>query len=181
MTHIVKKLGQLFINKGNLDDGEKLLRQALEGYDETLGSDHLETLTRVRCLGDLLLSKNDYEGAEKLYQQALEGGEKTNRHDHPNTLICIINLGFILNKSGDLEGALKLLRRRATLSPEAEDAVGYNLACYECLAGNLDEAKRLIGEHLKKHPEKKENALKDEDFAAIRDFIKTITTPTDTP
>ena len=168
---IVKKLGQLFINKGNLDDAEKLLRQALEGYDETLGSDHLETLTRVRCLGDLLLSKNDYEGAEKLYQQALEGGEKTNRHDHPNTLICINNLGVILNKSGDLEGALKLLRSYASHSAKAEDTLAYNLACYECLEGNTDEAKRLIAAHLKKHPEKKENALKDEDFAAIRDWI----------
>ena len=30
----------------------------------------------------------------------------------------------------------------------------------------------MIGEHLRKHPEKKENALKDEDFAAIRDWIR---------
>ena len=42
----------------------------------------------------------------------------------------------------------------------------------EWLEDNADEAKRLIGEHLKKHPEKKENALKDEDFAAIRDWIR---------
>ncbi|MDG1364492.1 MAG: hypothetical protein P8Q54_13555 [Akkermansiaceae bacterium] len=44
----------------------------------------------------------------------------------------------------------------------------------ECLEGNADEAKRLIGEPLKKHPEKKENALKDEDFAAIRDWIRNL-------
>lgn len=44
----------------------------------------------------------------------------------------------------------------------------------ECLEGNADEAKRLIGEHLKKHSEKKENSLKDEDFAAIRDWIRNL-------
>ena len=44
----------------------------------------------------------------------------------------------------------------------------------KCLEGNADEAKRLIGEHLKKHPEKKENALKNEDFAAIRDWIRNL-------
>ena len=66
------------------------------------------------------------------------------------------------------------MRSRATLSPEAEDAVGYNLACYECLAGNLEEAKIVIAKHLEAHPEKRENALKDEDFTAIRDFIETL-------
>lgn len=44
----------------------------------------------------------------------------------------------------------------------------------ECLEGNPNEAKRLIGEHLKKHSEKKENALKDENFAAIRDWIRNL-------
>ncbi|KRP35046.1 MAG: hypothetical protein ABS34_11825 [Opitutaceae bacterium BACL24 MAG-120322-bin51] len=59
------------------------------------------------------------------------------------------------------------------MSGPAADAVAYNLACYECLEGNTDEAKRLIAEHLKKHPENKEQALADEDFTSIRDFIKT--------
>ncbi|MDB4401089.1 hypothetical protein N9Z85_06175, partial [Akkermansiaceae bacterium] len=92
--------------------------------------------------------------------------------DHPHTLASVNSLGILLSDKGDYEGALELLRRRATLSPEAEDAVGYNLACYECLAGNLDEAKRVITKHLEAHPEKKESALKDEDFSAIRDWIR---------
>ena len=66
------------------------------------------------------------------------------------------------------------MRSRATLSPEAEDFLGYNLACYECLAGNLEEAKLVIAKHLEAHPEKKKNAFEDEDLAGIRDFIETL-------
>ena len=79
----------------------------------------------------------------------------------------------MLTEKGDLNDALELLRSRATLCPENE-RVGYNLACCECRAGNLDEAKRLITKHLEAHPEIKEMALKDEDFTAIRDFIETL-------
>ena len=87
-----------------------------------------------------------------------------------------------------------MLRSRAAHSSEAEYALGYNLACYECLTGNLEEAKIVIKKHLEScgeewakkidgmvfpggaqgHPEKKENALKDDDLAAIRDFIETL-------
>jgi Flp pilus assembly protein TadD len=143
----------------------------LEGREKQLGPDHPETLKSVNNLGILLSDKGDNEGAEKLYRRALEGKERVLGLDHPDTLASVNSLVFLLNKKGDNE-ALELLRRRATLSPEAEDAVGYNLACYECLAGNLDEAKRVITKHLEAHPERKENALKDEDFAAIRDWIR---------
>jgi hypothetical protein len=49
--------------------------------------------------------------------------------------------------------------------------VAYNLARYECLEGNIDEAKRLIADYLKKHPDKKNQALEDEDFTAIHEWI----------
>jgi len=52
------------------------------------------------------------------------------------------------------------------------NSVRYNLACYECLSGNLDEAKRLLAEDIAADPEKKEQALQDSDLEAIREFIK---------
>ena len=57
------------------------------------------------------------------------------------------------------------------------DMLGYNLACYECLSGNEAAAKDLLAEIIKNHPEKKEQALADEDFASIRDFIETLPNP----
>ena len=64
-----------------------------------------------------------------------------------------------------------MLRKASAESPVVHAGVRYNLACYECLSGNLDEAKRLITEKLATDPEKKEWALSDEDLAAIRDYI----------
>jgi hypothetical protein len=50
--------------------------------------------------------------------------------------------------------------------------VRYNLACYECLNGNIDEAKQLIAKHIRLHPAMKAQARQDPDFTAIREFIE---------
>jgi tetratricopeptide (TPR) repeat protein len=168
----VVNLGILLMTKGDYEGAEKLYRRALEGQERVLGPDHPNTLGSVVNLGFLLSEKGDYEGAEKLYRRALEGKERVLGPDHPSTLGSVYGLGIFLNEQSRRPEAVKLLRSYASHSAEAEDTLAYNLACYECLEGNADEAKRLIGEHLRKHPEKKENALKDEDFAAIRDWIR---------
>jgi len=86
-------------------------------------------------------------------------------------------LANLLNEQARRPEAVQLLRSYASDSADAEDALAYNLACYECLEGNTDEAKRLIAEHLKKHPENKEQALADEDFTSIREFIEALPNP----
>ena len=40
-------LGTLLQDKGDLDGAEPLLRKALEGYRETLGDQHRDTLTAI--------------------------------------------------------------------------------------------------------------------------------------
>ena len=149
-------------------------RRALEGRKKTLGDEHPDTHHSENALGTLLSDKGDYEGAEALCRRALEGREKALGAEHPDTLRSVRNLGYLLSDKGDNEAALELLRTRAALSDRAEDGVRYNLACYECLEGDLDEAKRLIASHLKAHPELKEQALADSDFTAIRDFIEAL-------
>jgi hypothetical protein len=52
-------------------------------------------------------------------------------------------------------------------------ALRYILACYECLSGNIDEAKSLITEEIAADMDRKETALQDDDLKAIRDFIQT--------
>jgi nephrocystin-3 len=168
----VNNLGALLFDKEDYEAVEKLFRRTLEGHEKVLGPDHPDTLLTVSNLGNLLSNKGDYEGAEKLSRRALEGQEKQLGPDHPSTLGSVYGLGICLNKQNRRPEAVKLLRSYASHSAEAEDTLAYNLACYECLEGNADEAKRVITKHLEAHPEKKENALKDEDFAAIRDWIR---------
>ncbi len=170
----VNNLGSLLGDKGDYDGAEALCRRALEGYEKALGAEHPDTLTSVNNLGNLLSNKGDYDGAEALYRRALEGREKALGAEHPETIASAYSLASMINRRNRRPEAIALLRRFASFSAASRDGVAYNLACYECLEGNLEEAKRLISEHLQLHPEKKDQALADEDFAAIHDFIRSL-------
>ena len=172
-VHMIEtNLGLLRIDKDDYDGAAAVLRRALEGYEKALGAEHPDTLNSVDILGGLLMHKGDYNGAETLYRRALWGYEKALGPDHPDTLSSVNNLAFLLNATDRRPEALALLRRFAVLSDDSRDAVAYNLACYECLEGNHEEAKNLLSEHLALHPDLKAQALADEDFAAIRDWIE---------
>ncbi|MDB4458223.1 tetratricopeptide repeat protein, partial [Akkermansiaceae bacterium] len=172
VLNCVLNLGLICKNSGKWDEAENHFRRALNGYEKQLGPENDLCTGLVNLLGMVLCEKGDCAGAEAEYRRALAGREKALGREHPGTLGTVYGLGIFLNDQARRPEAVKLLRSYASRSAEAEDTLAYNLACYECLEGNADEAKRLIGEHLKKHPEKKENALKDEDFAAIRDWIR---------
>jgi tetratricopeptide (TPR) repeat protein len=143
----------------------------LKLLERVRGVEALTTLEIVNKLGNLLSLKGGHEGAEALYRRALEGREKVLGAEHHETLSSARSLGSILNQLDRRVEALKLLRSYAELSEQARDYVAYNLACYECLEGNIDEAKRLIAAHLEKHPDKKDQALADPDFTAIHEWI----------
>jgi tetratricopeptide (TPR) repeat protein len=167
----VTSLGNLLSDKGDYAGAEPLLRRALAGCEKALGAEHPDTLGSVNNLGLLLSDKGDYTGAEPLLRRALAGCEKALGLEHPDTTAAAYGLAGILNRLHRRPDAIALLRRFAILSDDSRDAVAYNLACYECLEGDHEEAKRLIAEHLERHPEKKAQALADKDFAAIREWI----------
>jgi tetratricopeptide (TPR) repeat protein len=157
--------------KGDYEGAEALFRRVLKLLERVRGVEALTTLEIVNKLGNLLSLKGGHEGAEALYRRALEGREKVLGAEHHETLSSARSLGSILNQLDRRVEALKLLRSYAELSEQARDYVAYNLACYECLEGNIDEAKRLIAAHLEKHPDKKDQALADPDFTAIHEWI----------
>jgi tetratricopeptide (TPR) repeat protein len=170
----IYNLGIVLSDKGDYDGAEVIYRRALERYEKALGAEHSDTLASVCNLGHILSRKGDYEGAEALYRRGLDGREKALGTEDPDTILVAYGLAGTLNRLHRRPEAVSLLRRFAALSNDSRDAVAYNLACYECLEGNDEEAKRLISEHLKLHPEKTEQALADQDFAAIRDWIKAL-------
>ena len=98
--------------------------------------------------------------------------------EHPETLDCAYNLAILLNREGRRSEALKLLRDYAGVSDDARNYVAYNLACYECHEGDVNQAKQLISIHLAQYPNKKEQALADPDFESIRDWIAELRLPT---
>ena len=106
--------------------------------------------------------KGDYEGAAAQYQRAFESYEK------------VIGANHAVTKVNGLLLARMRFNQKLALMEKARGAKRYNLACYECLEGNLEEAKRLIAKHLSLHPEFKEQAVADADFTAIRAFIEAL-------
>jgi tetratricopeptide (TPR) repeat protein len=158
-------------SKGDMTAAEELCRRALAGYEKSLGSEHPDTLVNVGSLAVILSSKGDHEAAGDLLRRALTGFGNTLGVDAPHTLQCVSSLGSNMNQRGDREGAISLLKEYSEHSEAARDALAYNLACYECLDGNHDEAKALIADHIKKHPGNKQQALSDKDLESIHDFI----------
>lgn len=170
----VNNLGNLLKNKGDFDGAESLHRRALAGREKALGPDHPDTLTSFNNLANVLKNKGDVDGAEFLHRRALAAREKALGPDHPDTLQSVHNLGNLLDATSRRKEAIDLLRKWTTISEIAADEVRYNLACYECLAGNEGEAKRLITKHLALHPGMKSEALQDPDFQTIHQFLETL-------
>lgn len=170
----VNNLGNLLRDKGDYAGAEALYRRALVGKEKAFGVEHPDTLMIGNNLGLLLSDKGDYQGAELLCRRALLGYEKALGAEHPDTLSSADALATALSRSGQRQEAIRILRRYAAVSETARDYLAYNLACYECLEGNLKDVKRLIEAHLQKYPNIKEQALVDEDLARIREWISTL-------
>jgi len=168
----VNNLASLLATQGDYAGAEPLFLRALAGYERALAPDHPDTLVSVNDLASLLTDQGDYAGAEPLYRRALAGREKALGTAHPDTLKSLNSLAELLKRSGSLAEALNLLRGYTVKSPATLTGVRYNLACYECLSLNLEEAKRLIAEEIAAKPSTRELALKNEDLKAIHEFIQ---------
>ncbi len=170
----VNNLATVLSHKGSYAEAEALWRRALASSEKAFGPEHPDTLGSVHNLGVTLSAKGDYAEAEALHRRALEIRKKNLGLEHSDTLVSVNNLACLLNETKRRRESIELLRFYTGLSEKVNDGVRYNLACYECLEGNLDEAKRLIAKHLKFHPEIQAQALEDADFANIREYIEAL-------
>jgi tetratricopeptide (TPR) repeat protein len=170
----VNNLANTLSETNCLDEAQKCYERALAGYSKTLGEKHPYTLMSLQNLANLKRANGQLDQAEREYRQTLQGWETAYSTDHPYTLGAVSALGSLLNQMGRCRDAANLLSKYAEISKQGMESLRYNLACYECLDGNLEESKRLIKNHLTLHPEEKEQALADSDLEAIRDFIETL-------
>jgi tetratricopeptide (TPR) repeat protein len=169
----VNNVGIILAKKGDYSGAETIFRRVLASYEKDLGIEHPITLTCVNNLGTLLSDKGDYTGAEILFRRAIISREKFIGSEHPDTLDSVNSLaGLVFRKTQRLSDAIILLRGQGAKSNKCLAAVRYHLACYECLIGNLEEAKRLIAEEIAAKPAAREQALKDDDLKAIYEFIR---------
>lgn len=97
--------------------------------------------------------------------------------DHQHTIESVNFLADLLVADNRLQESAQLLREYGAKSDTCFAGVRFNLAGRECLSGNLDESKRLIADEIAADPEKQQQALEDDGFAAIRDFIQSLGEP----
>jgi hypothetical protein len=141
-------------------DVENQLRTLLEATECFFGPSSYEVCCALFTLANVLQEKGDLSAGNQLGKRA--------------EMILADIKGFAAKISGDarFSEAVTLLRRYGGGRHEMRIAVRYDLACYECLSGNLPEAKRLISEELAAEPGKKELVLDDERLQAIRELIE---------
>jgi nephrocystin-3 len=171
-------LGAVLMESGDYNGANIMLHRALKGLTKIVGALHPDTLRCHLNIGILHNEKGDSERALASVRLALEGLEVAMGPKHPDTLRSAKALAIIINKKDGPSEAATLLQRWHDLSDNCADALRYNLACYECLSGNAEQAKSLLAKHLSLHPEKKDQALGDEDFSRIREWIAASNIPT---
>ncbi len=164
-------LALYYSDAGRLEEALWIQEEVLQLIREKLGIEHPDTLSAMGNLARSYAHAGRLEEALGLWEEVLQLRREKLGFEHPDTLRAMNILAGCLNALDRRSESITLLRKASAESSLVYDGVAYNLACYECLEGNHEEARRLISEHLKLHPEKKEQALADEDFAAIHDWI----------
>jgi tetratricopeptide (TPR) repeat protein len=146
----------------------RMLQMSLDGFGPEESSENLRSLNR------LLNSQSDIAAAEAIYRKILKASDIAFGPEDSITLRCLNNLAILLSSTGRPSEAVDIFRSYTVKSNAAARAVKYDLACYECLAGNVADAKRLILECLGHDPDLKFQLRNDPDFLQIREFIQTL-------
>jgi hypothetical protein len=133
-----------------------------------------DALSELGQLASLCFQAERLEEAMKLHETLLRLSRKELGADHFYTLSVINSVAINLKALAKLPEAVSFLRRCATDSPAIYAGVRYQLACYECLSGNIEEAMRLIAEEIAADSDMRELALWDDDLMPIREFIRTL-------
>jgi tetratricopeptide (TPR) repeat protein len=165
---VTTALGEGYRQVGRLDDAERLLRAAVDGYRRTLGG-HPETFRAENNLGLLLQSKRRYADAEPVLRAALAGRRAVLGDRHADTLKSANNLALCLywqERYADAEPLLReaLAGRRDVLGELHPDTIS--------TIGNLAEVYRYWGKPLLARPLFEEAAA-----SAERAEPEAVTTP----
>jgi tetratricopeptide (TPR) repeat protein len=78
-------LGIVYQKKGKDEEAERMLQRALDGFEKTLGPDHIYTVNVVNRLGHLHEDMGNLASAQAKYRRALTGFEKALGLEHKET------------------------------------------------------------------------------------------------
>ncbi|MBV9107337.1 MAG: hypothetical protein JO313_15075 [Verrucomicrobia bacterium] len=150
----IVRIAEGYSELGMLDD-------ALAQIDQ-LDSEHQDRLEILQIRVDILLRKKHWEDALRLSLRfcAINPSQP---HGYVHAAFCLHELGRTS------EAKQTLLEGPATLLDEP--VYYYNLACYETVLGNLEQAKAYLRASLRLDKSFREMAKKDPDLKPIRDEL----------
>ena len=87
--------------KGEVDEAGSLVREAVAGFREVLGSNHEKTLDAIDMLaGYFLVVRRDCAAAEPLLRECLLGFDRLYGPEHENTRNAYMKLVLCLRERG---------------------------------------------------------------------------------
>ncbi|MEM8932339.1 MAG: serine/threonine-protein kinase, partial [Acidobacteriota bacterium] len=125
-------LGQIYRNLGFLDEGEALLRRALDLHIEHRGVDSTETCITRNQLGLLLDARGAFDEAARQFEAALDTTRRVRPDDQEAMAEVINNLALVRLGQGRVAEATELARENLDLRRQfygerhVETALGYN-------------------------------------------------------
>jgi tetratricopeptide (TPR) repeat protein len=114
--------------RGQYQEAEPLLQEALAIGEKQYGINHPDTAYLLNNLANLYWNRGKYDEAEALYQRALAIREKALGPEHPKTAHTLHNLASLYSKQGKYDEAEALYQRALAirekgLGPEHPDTV----------------------------------------------------------
>ena len=150
-AHLLNHTGRYLYKRAQYADARGLYERALAIREQTLGSEHLDTIESMNRLGELYYMLGKYNEAEKLYKQVLTSREKALGPEHLSIAEILDNLGALYGDIGDYPQAILLFERAVAirqklLGPDHIDTADIlnNAALPYLDSGNYEKAKPML-------------------------------------
>ncbi|HEX3641068.1 MAG TPA: tetratricopeptide repeat protein, partial [Ktedonobacteraceae bacterium] len=118
VADLLTKMGWYLRKRGQYQEAEAPLQQALTFRERFFGSDHLDTAQSLSVLGWLYHAQGKYEQAEPLLVRVLAIYEQQLGAHHPDTATSLNNLALLYKKQGKYEQAEPLYVRALAISEQ---------------------------------------------------------------
>ncbi len=150
--------------RGQLEDAQQGLREALRLREQQLGSANTQVATSQHDLAVVLLQQGTVDEARPLLETALATRQRLLGEQHPQVASSLFNLGVVMRRLGDHDRARSLYQQAATIlsrgfpqgHPELasiynslavlEQERGHSEAAAENLAKAVEQARLTLGE-----------------------------------
>ncbi|ANM32422.1 hypothetical protein ABI59_21680 [Acidobacteria bacterium Mor1] len=175
LLRLMNSLAVLYDDVGRPDEAEPLYLESLEAQRQRHGDDHPETIDYLNNLARFYFRQGRVNDAVPMFEDALAARRKVQGDEHPATMRSISNLAYIyqsLQRWDEAEPlyteALESMTRVHGPTHPNVQTVLYNMACYESLRGEPQQAIERLKQSVDAGWARPELMKQDSDLEPIR-------------